>query len=368
MGDVARLLGYCGNVASALLPKIISSLVDQPNWSPLGNDAVERDENWLRIRAFVEEYGYRGVNELELASEPFEMRPYMLFRALKYVDPQAINQDKRPHYRESEPEGPSPMELVEKIRSPITPEYRRAIAKLLPMARRSVTRREESKALLSKAVHNVRKLFGQKAADLVNAGRLPEIGLIHYLTRREVLELMRNERAAKPALIRKAQRRRQLWPSLDRKIHYPDYWFGWPRPLKDDDEIEEVCHEYWPEYTGTPVCPGRANHRVVVARTPDEASRLRQGDILVAPCVDVGWSQYFPLVSGIITEVGGPLSEAAVIARENNIPCVMGVPMATWVFKTGKLRDRFCVAEDKIDVSSFFRRYAVDERINGSIR
>ncbi|KAL7292890.1 hypothetical protein TKK_0013560 [Trichogramma kaykai] len=334
MGDVAQLLGCCGNVASSLLPKIISSLVDRPDWSPLGNDAVERDENWLRICQFVEDYGYRGVNELELASEPFESRPEMLFRALKYVDPQAIGQNIRPHYKECEPEGPPPMELIQEIRSLITPEYRRTIAKLLPEARRSVTRREESKDLLSKAVHNVRKLFGQKAADLVNAGRLPEIGLIHYLTRWEVLELMRKD-AAKPALIRKAQRRRRLWPSLDRKIHHPDYWFGWPRPLKDDDEIEKICHEYYPAYNGTPICPGKANHRVVVARTPDEASRLRQGDILVAPCVDVGWSQYFPLVAGIITEVGGPLSEGAVIARENKIPCVMGVPMATWVFKTG---------------------------------
>ena len=50
---------------------------------------------------------------------------------------------------------------------------------------------------------------------------------------------------------------------------------------------------------------------------------------------DIGWSPYFPMISGIATEIGGLVSHGAVIAREYGLPCLVGAANACQIFKTG---------------------------------
>ncbi len=50
---------------------------------------------------------------------------------------------------------------------------------------------------------------------------------------------------------------------------------------------------------------------------------------------DIGWSPYFAMLSGIITEIGGLISHGAVIAREYGLPCLVGVERACHLLYTG---------------------------------
>ena len=61
---------------------------------------------------------------------------------------------------------------------------------------------------------------------------------------------------------------------------------------------------------------------------------------MVCPFTDVGWTPYFSLASGLITEIGGLLSHGAVVAREYGLPCVVNVKGATHMIQTG---DRICL-------------------------
>ena len=56
---------------------------------------------------------------------------------------------------------------------------------------------------------------------------------------------------------------------------------------------------------------------------------FQTGDVLVVHCTDVGWSPYFSLIAGLITEIGGLISHGAVVAREYGIPCIVNLPDAT---------------------------------------
>ncbi|KAH9374361.1 hypothetical protein HPB48_013409 [Haemaphysalis longicornis] len=38
--------------------------------------------------------------------------------------------------------------------------------------------------------------------------------------------------------------------------------------------------------------------------------RAQKGEILVTTATDTGWTPYFPLLAGVVTEIGGPLSHA----------------------------------------------------------
>ena len=59
---------------------------------------------------------------------------------------------------------------------------------------------------------------------------------------------------------------------------------------------------------------------------------------------DVGLSPLFLVAAAVVTELGGPLSHAAVVAREYGIPAVVNVPGATIAIRTG---DRLRVDGDR---------------------
>jgi pyruvate,water dikinase len=76
---------------------------------------------------------------------------------------------------------------------------------------------------------------------------------------------------------------------------------------------------------GLPASSGRVRGTARLIREPRQAARLRPGDILVTRATDPGWTPVFPLVSGLVTEVGGQLSHMAIIAREYGVPAVVNV-------------------------------------------
>ena len=65
-------------------------------------------------------------------------------------------------------------------------------------------------------------------------------------------------------------------------------------------------------------------------------SILKEGEILVAPHTDPGWTPLFQSAVAVITEVGGLMTHGAVIAREYGIPAVVGVDDATTLINDGE--------------------------------
>jgi len=62
---------------------------------------------------------------------------------------------------------------------------------------------------------------------------------------------------------------------------------------------------------------------------------LQSGDILVATTTTPAWTPLFPSLAGLVTETGGILSHAAVVAREYGIAAVVGATGATGAIPDG---------------------------------
>jgi rifampicin phosphotransferase len=87
--------------------------------------------------------------------------------------------------------------------------------------------------------------------------------------------------------------------------------------------------------TGFPGSGGDAEGIARVLASPDEASRLGPGEILVAALTNVGWTPVFPRAAAVVTDIGAPLSHAAIVARELGIPAVVGCGNATMLIRSG---------------------------------
>jgi pyruvate,water dikinase len=88
---------------------------------------------------------------------------------------------------------------------------------------------------------------------------------------------------------------------------------------------------------GNGAAPGVAKGRARVIRTLAEANQLQPGDILVTEATMPPWTPYFTLVAAIVTDTGGILCHAAVVAREVGIPAVVGTRMGTVIIPDGQL-------------------------------
>ncbi|APX33140.1 hypothetical protein BH708_10940 [Brachybacterium sp. P6-10-X1] len=87
---------------------------------------------------------------------------------------------------------------------------------------------------------------------------------------------------------------------------------------------------------GTPGSAGRVTGPARIVRGPEDFSRVRAGDVLICPWTDPSWTPLLRLVAGIVTEIGGALSHAAIIAREQRIPAVLGVTGAVSMLREGQ--------------------------------
>jgi phosphoenolpyruvate synthase/pyruvate phosphate dikinase len=86
---------------------------------------------------------------------------------------------------------------------------------------------------------------------------------------------------------------------------------------------------------GSGASPGVAEGvaRVVVGQ--DDFARIQHGDILVTTTTTPAWTPFFPSLAGLVTETGGILSHAAVVAREYGLPAVVDAAGATAGIRDG---------------------------------
>ncbi|WP_328997567.1 PEP-utilizing enzyme [Kribbella sp. NBC_00709] len=87
---------------------------------------------------------------------------------------------------------------------------------------------------------------------------------------------------------------------------------------------------------GTPGSHGTATGIARIVRGPADFPHVRPGDILICPFTDPAWTPLLAIAAGVVTETGGILSHAAIVARERHIPAVLGVPHATTKIPAGK--------------------------------
>ena len=90
----------------------------------------------------------------------------------------------------------------------------------------------------------------------------------------------------------------------------------------------QAAREYADVLTGTPGSPGKALGNTCLVKSHVDFGKFKQGQILVAPYTTPVWTSLLSLAAGVVTETGGALSHAAIIAREYGIPAVVGVANA----------------------------------------
>jgi len=87
---------------------------------------------------------------------------------------------------------------------------------------------------------------------------------------------------------------------------------------------------------GTCAQPGKAAGIVRIVLDPFNPGRFDTGDILVTAMTRPEYLPLFKKAAAVVTDGGGILSHAAIVARELKVPCVIGTLNATKRLKSGE--------------------------------
>lgn len=205
--------------------------------------------------------------------------------------------------------------ILQKIERSFSPKKAAKIRKKIEEIRSYHMNREESLYLIEMCYGLARKI----AFEIDH--RFPEIFEhpkdILFLKLSEVYSLCsRTKNYKKLVMVRKKNRSQNeiLWNSLS---------LG----KKQDDENV---------LTGVSGNRGICKGRVKKILSLQEFYKMQPGDILVCRYTDPSWTPLFILAAAVVSDTGGPLSHSAIVAREYNIPAVLGCGNATDTLKDGE--------------------------------
>jgi rifampicin phosphotransferase len=88
---------------------------------------------------------------------------------------------------------------------------------------------------------------------------------------------------------------------------------------------------------GSPASPGSYTGRVRVVRGEADFGTVLPGEVLVCPTAAPSWTVLFAITGALVTDGGGPLAHAAIVAREHGLPAVVGTVYATNRLTDGQL-------------------------------
>ncbi len=155
------------------------------------------------------------------------------------------------------------------------------------------------------------------------------------LTSGEILEMLEDGKAVSPKEIKNRKKGFIFMIEKGRRIKLTSgdagnelvEWFEKKVGAKNLEDIKE--------FKGFPANKGIIRGKVRLALTPADSARLKVGEILVCAMTSPDYLSAMKRAAAYVTDEGGVLSHAAIIAREFNKPCIVGTKIATKVLKDG---------------------------------
>jgi rifampicin phosphotransferase len=196
-----------------------------------------------------------------------------------------------------------------------------------------------------------RRAMLEAGRRLTGSGMLPDASLAINASHEEVIGMLKG--AKQPGV--EELRRRQTWRDTKTVADAPAFLGPEPKgpppaewlPKKAqanaramDTVIREIFNvpvQKAPprSVAGLPVHPGIYEGPARIVNGPQDFNRLQQGDVLIARNTGPAFNVVLPLLGAIVTDRGGQLSHAAIVAREYGIPAVVGTREATTMFPDG---------------------------------
>ena len=282
--------------------------------------------------AFLARHGHRCMSEAEWLHPRWVESPEIVMESVASYLRAGDGFDPVGAVANAEQERLTATAAVERQLSPLR---RAQFHWLLGRVHRFMLARDNGQHYLVKLMLPVRRLYATLAGRWAERGWLAQADDFFFLVVEEVEAVLKQNgsQAAPLDLVRLASARR--------KAH--QFWFGQAMPDVLDAGGKPVAFAATSEHSdegvvlvGIAASRGQATGTARVVMTPQEAARIRPGEILITRATDPGWTPVFSVIGAAVIEIGSTLSHAAIVAREFGLPAVVNIPQATQLIQDGQ--------------------------------
>ena len=287
------------------------------------------------VEAFLADHGHLGHLTEDLGEPSWREQPARLLAdvAIRSVDDASAVRDRRSS-REV-----AARELETRIRAELAgrPAELETFERSLGAAREVGWLTEGHNYWLDRMCGDrLRRFVRRIAPSLVATGVITDRDDIFDLSREEIGPLLRQ-----PADRRDVVAERQAAHAL-RSAVTPPRTLGKAPEQQDPDTADRFDGARFVStdagvLRGTGASAGVVRSVARVVEGPADFDRVRRGDIVVARASNPGWVPLFAIAGGFITDTGGVLAHAAVVAREYGVPAVVGTGDATSRIRDGQI-------------------------------
>lgn len=308
-------------------------------------------QEWQDINAqidqYLNEYGYRVPAELKLETVGFVNDPVQLLALLRSQlsrESKSGSSTGGPSSTQ-EPDSPTPKTTTSIDISGWSWQDRWLFSTLLRWSRAAIARRESTRFQRTLIYGLARDAFMTTGQALAADGKIHTARDVLYLSIPELERVVFSDTSFRPkALIKKRKKEEAYFRTLDMPEHIELPTFPPTKRMlatlttktkrTKNQTASRVAQGMVASTAGKKTLTGTA---LVV--TDFDPSRDYSNKVLVTRQTDPGWTIIFPELKALIVERGGMLSHASIVAREFELPCIVGVENATEIFKSGqKLR------------------------------
>jgi len=290
-------------------------------------------EDWRtfreRFRAHVQQFGHIIYN-LDFAKPlPLDDPAPMLGTLKLYLRGEGAN----PHERQGALEARR-VQATEAALSRVRGLEGWAFRRALRWAQSLAEVREDAFADIGLGYPVLRRVLRELGARLVNVGTIEHADDIFWLRLEELEQAvaMLEQETALPGMVVRIGERRAFARAAGRVTPPPVLPTSAKKVMGVNVEgMVAVGEGSQTDNTikGAGTSAGRVTASACVLHGPEDFSRMQPGYILVASVTTPAWTPLFAMASGVVTDIGGPLSHGSIVAREYGIPAVMGTGVAT---------------------------------------
>ncbi|WP_437321743.1 PEP/pyruvate-binding domain-containing protein [Sorangium sp. So ce385] len=263
------------------------------------------------VEAFLEEHGHRESAGLYLSAPTWRQDPaplWGLLRGLLDAAEPPSEEAGLARYQAALEEVTRALRFVPGLAD----AFRRTVERL----RSAIAFRERTHFDLVRSYSALQAIVAEIARRLVERGHLPSSDDVFYLTEAEVRAWLTGTAPPLDEVKRLVQRRRATYGVVNARWQRTAFEMGGGGAPGD-------------ELRGVGASSGVVRGKARIVRDAGEFERLKAGEILVCRYTNPAWTPLFTLAAGVVTDTGGAVSHAAIVAREYGIPAVLGAAGAT---------------------------------------
>jgi pyruvate,water dikinase len=287
-------------------------------------EEIPRGPTHRALKRFFSEFGERAMREAELATPRWHEEQGQVLSMVAASMQRAPGDTETSLGRARLAAEQEMQRLAGKLSAPALAMLR----VLVGHARRTTQMRERMRAWVTRALGEIRRVALEADRRLLRADASLQPGSVFFCTTDELVGALESGKVDLGYVV---QLRRAESARDEARPDPPVTFVGRPPTVVLPPSGSNGT------LRGLPASSGVVEGTVRVLRAGHELEEeMRPGEILVARTTDVALTPLFLVAAGVVTELGGPLSHAALVAREYGVPTVVNVAGATVALRTGE--------------------------------